>query len=154
VPRVFSRPHARCQPSQAGTRAIRAASPAGASAVGPTAIGPSRDPPSPESAFTPYRFRWLGGTAVGAVRTRLSGPVIGCGDACELAEFFASLLGWNVVDRSEQAPGGWALVTSPTGEHKLESQREDPSSQGSGQPSPAGSRWACTWTSPWTAYRR
>jgi len=36
---------------------------------------------------------------VGAVRTRLSGPVIGCGDAWELAEFYASLLGWDVVDR-------------------------------------------------------
>jgi catechol 2,3-dioxygenase-like lactoylglutathione lyase family enzyme len=59
-------------------------------------------------------------------RTRLSGPVIGCGDAWELAEFYASLLGWTVVDRSEKVPGGWALVKSPTGEHKLEFQREDP----------------------------
>src|SRR3954466_10479785 len=61
-----------------------------------------------------------------AVRTRLSGPVIGCGDAWELAEFYASLLGWNVVDRSDHVPGGWALVRSPTGEHKLEFQREEP----------------------------
>lgn len=60
------------------------------------------------------------------VRTRLSGPVIGCGDAWELAEFYASLLGWTVVDRSEKVPGGWALVRSPTGEQKLEFQREDP----------------------------
>ena len=60
------------------------------------------------------------------VCTRLSGPVIGCSDAWELAEFYASLLGWNVVDRSERLPGGWALVKSPTGEHKLEFQREDP----------------------------
>jgi catechol 2,3-dioxygenase-like lactoylglutathione lyase family enzyme len=60
------------------------------------------------------------------IRTRLSGPVIGCGDAWELAEFYASLLGWNVVDRSDGVPGGWALVTSPTGEHKLEFQREEP----------------------------
>jgi len=52
--------------------------------------------------------------------------VIGCGDAWELAEFYASLLGWTVVDRSEKVPGGWALVKSPTGEHKLEFQREDP----------------------------
>ncbi len=36
----------------------------------------------------------------------LSGPVIGCGDAWELAEFYASLLGWNVVDRSV-AISGW-----------------------------------------------
>ena len=58
-----------------------------------------------------------------AVRTRLSGPVIGCGDASELAEFYASLLGWNVVDRWET---GWALVRSPSGEHKIEFQREEP----------------------------
>ena len=63
---------------------------------------------------------------MGAVRTRLSGPVIGCGDAWELAEFYASLLGWDVVDRSEHAPGGWALVKSPSAEHKLEFQREEP----------------------------
>lgn len=56
----------------------------------------------------------------------MSGPVIGCGDAWELAEFYASLLGWTVVDRSEQAPGGWALVKSPGGEQKLEFQREEP----------------------------
>ena len=60
------------------------------------------------------------------VRTRLSGPVIGCGDAWVLAEFYASLLGWNVVDRSDQDPGGWALVRSPGGEQKLEFQREEP----------------------------
>lgn len=60
------------------------------------------------------------------VRTRLSGPVIGCGDAWELAEFYASLLDWNVVERSEADPGGWALVKSPSGEHKLEFQREEP----------------------------
>ncbi len=60
------------------------------------------------------------------IRTRLSGAVIGCGDAWELAEFYASLLGWNVVDRSDGVPGGWALVKSPTGEHKLEFQREEP----------------------------
>jgi catechol 2,3-dioxygenase-like lactoylglutathione lyase family enzyme len=60
------------------------------------------------------------------VRTRFSGPVIGCSDAWELAEFYASLLGWDVVDRSEKVPGAWALVRSPTGEHKLEFQREEP----------------------------
>jgi catechol 2,3-dioxygenase-like lactoylglutathione lyase family enzyme len=63
---------------------------------------------------------------VDTVRTRLSGPVIGCGDAWELAEFYASLLGWHVVDRSEKVPGGWALVRSPDGVHKLEFQREEP----------------------------
>ena len=46
------------------------------------------------------------------VHTRLSGPVIGCGDAWELAEFYASLLAWNVVDRSEQDPGGWDSMNS------------------------------------------
>ena len=60
------------------------------------------------------------------VRTRLSGPVIGSGDAWQLAQFYASLLGWSVVDRSERDPGGWALVKSPSGEHKLEFQREEP----------------------------
>ncbi len=59
------------------------------------------------------------------IRTRLSGPVIGCADAWELAEFYASLLGWEVVDRSEKAPGRWALVRSPTREHKLEFQQEE-----------------------------
>lgn len=56
----------------------------------------------------------------------MSGPVIGCGDAFQLAEFYAWLLGWNVVERSEAAPGGWALVRSPSGEQKLEFQREEP----------------------------
>lgn len=60
------------------------------------------------------------------VRTRLSGPVIGSDDAWRLADFYASLLGWKVVDRSERDPGGWALVKSPSGEHKLEFQREAP----------------------------
>ena len=63
---------------------------------------------------------------MGPVRTRLSGPVIGCGDAWRLAEFYASLLGWRVVDRSERDPGGWALVKSPSGDSKLEFQREEP----------------------------
>lgn len=67
-----------------------------------------------------------GGVALEGVRTRLSGTVIGCGDAWELAEFYASLLGWEVVDRSERDPGGWALVRSPTRENKLEFQREEP----------------------------
>jgi catechol 2,3-dioxygenase-like lactoylglutathione lyase family enzyme len=31
-----------------------------------------------------------------------------------------------VVDRSEKVPGGWALVRSPDGQHKLEFQREEP----------------------------
>ena len=60
------------------------------------------------------------------IRTRLSGPVIGCGDAWELAEFYAALLGWTIVDRSEKVPGGWALVRSPDGEHKIEFQQEQP----------------------------
>jgi catechol 2,3-dioxygenase-like lactoylglutathione lyase family enzyme len=56
----------------------------------------------------------------------MSGPVIGCADAFELAEFYASLLGWTVVDRSEKVSGAWALVRSPSREHKLEFQREEP----------------------------
>ena len=63
---------------------------------------------------------------VNPVRTRLSGPVIGCDDAWKLADFYAALLGWNVVDRSERVPGGWALVRSPSGEQKIEFQREEP----------------------------
>lgn len=49
--------------------------------------------------------------------------VIGCHDALALAEFYAALLGWNIVDRYENA---WALVRSPSGEQKLEFQREEP----------------------------
>lgn len=60
------------------------------------------------------------------VRTRLRGPVLGCSDAWQLAEFYAWLLGWRVVDRSERVPGGWALVESPSGDQKLEFQREEP----------------------------
>jgi catechol 2,3-dioxygenase-like lactoylglutathione lyase family enzyme len=61
-----------------------------------------------------------------AVKTRLSGPVLGAGDAWQLAEFYAALLGWKVVDRSDLDPGGWALVRSPAGDQKLEFQREEP----------------------------
>jgi catechol 2,3-dioxygenase-like lactoylglutathione lyase family enzyme len=61
-----------------------------------------------------------------AARTRLSGVVIGCGDAWELAEFYASLLGGTVVDRSHRVTGGRALVKSPSGDQKLELRREDP----------------------------
>ena len=60
------------------------------------------------------------------MRTRLSGPVIGCGDAWELADFYASFLGWDIVGRSERDPGGWALVKSPNRQQKLEFQREEP----------------------------
>ena len=83
------------------------------------------------------------------VRTRLSGPVIGCGNAWELAEFYASLLGWDIVDRSEKVPGAWALVRSPTGEHKLEFQRDEPFVPPVW--SPASNRWACIWTLALTA---
>jgi catechol 2,3-dioxygenase-like lactoylglutathione lyase family enzyme len=60
------------------------------------------------------------------VRTRVSGPVIGCEDAFALAQFYATLLGWDVVDRSEKVPGAWALVRSPDRQNKLEFQREEP----------------------------
>jgi catechol 2,3-dioxygenase-like lactoylglutathione lyase family enzyme len=63
---------------------------------------------------------------VSDVRTWLSGPVIGCPDAWKLAEFYAALLGWSVVDRSENDAGGWALVRPPDGSQKLEFQREEP----------------------------
>ena len=50
--------------------------------------------------------------------------MIGCDDAWRLAEFYAYLLGWTVVERSNEGSGGWALVRWSTGEHKLE--REEP----------------------------
>ena len=81
------------------------------------------------------------------VHTRLSGPVIGCSDAWALAEFYAWLLGWSVVDRSENVPGGWALVRSPSGEQKLEFQREEPFVPPV-WPTVAGEQqMGCTWTS-------
>jgi catechol 2,3-dioxygenase-like lactoylglutathione lyase family enzyme len=67
-----------------------------------------------------------GDDVVDPVRTRLSGPVIGCDDAWQLAEFYAALLGWTVVDRSVEDRGGWALVRPPSGEQKIELQREEP----------------------------
>lgn len=60
------------------------------------------------------------------MRTRLSGPVIGSADAWVLADFYASLLEWDVVERSEGEPGEWALVRSPARDRKLEFQREEP----------------------------
>jgi catechol 2,3-dioxygenase-like lactoylglutathione lyase family enzyme len=60
------------------------------------------------------------------LRARLSGPVLGAPDAWALAEFYGSLLGWKLVDRSEGVPGGWALLRSPNGQQKLEFQREEP----------------------------
>lgn len=57
------------------------------------------------------------------VRTRLSGPVIGCPDASRLAEFYAAVLGWDVVDRYEDK---WALVRSPARDQKIEFQQEEP----------------------------
>ncbi len=83
----------------------------------------------------------------------MSGPVIGCDDAWRLAEFYAYLLGWSVVARSEEVPGGWALVRSPDGEHKLEFQREEPFAPPVWPTVAGGSRWACTWTSQWKAWR-
>ena len=58
-----------------------------------------------------------------AVRSRLSGAVIGCRDAAALAEFYAALLGWDVVERYEDK---WALVRSPARDQKLEFQQEEP----------------------------
>ncbi len=57
------------------------------------------------------------------MRTQLSGAVIGRDDVFALAEFYAALLAWNVVDRYEN---GWALVKPPSGEQKLEFQTEEP----------------------------
>jgi predicted enzyme related to lactoylglutathione lyase len=60
---------------------------------------------------------------VSGVRTRLSGPVLDCGDAIALAEFWATLLGWSVVDSaSDPTLGTWALVKSPDGAQKIELQ--------------------------------
>ena len=60
------------------------------------------------------------------MRTRLSGPVLDCADAIALAEFWATLLGWSVVDSaSDPALGTWALVKSPDGTQKIELQGFD-----------------------------
>ena len=71
--------------------------------------------------------RYPAGSAGGtSAYSTTRGPVLGCSDAWQLAEFYAWLLGWRVVDRSEKVPGGWALVESPSGDQKLEFQREEP----------------------------
>jgi len=57
------------------------------------------------------------------MRTRLSGPVLDCSDAIALAEFWATLLGWSVVDSASHPElGTWALVRSPDGRQKIELQ--------------------------------
>jgi catechol 2,3-dioxygenase-like lactoylglutathione lyase family enzyme len=66
------------------------------------------------------------------VATRVSGVVINAPDAVALAEFYAQLLGWRVVDRAgPNVPGrhprdSWALVRPPEGgpNTKLEFQSE------------------------------
>lgn len=60
------------------------------------------------------------------LHARLSGPTVGCPDAWMLAEFYSSLLGWSIVDRSDNEPGGWAVIRSPSGTRKIEFQREEP----------------------------
>ena len=55
-------------------------------------------------------------------RTRFRGPVLDARDAVELARFYAGLLGWSVADEYAGEAGSWALITSPTGELKMEFQ--------------------------------
>ena len=54
--------------------------------------------------------------------TRFRGPVLDARDAVELARFYAALLDWSVADEYAGDEGSWALITSPTGELKMEFQ--------------------------------
>lgn len=60
---------------------------------------------------------------------RLAGPVLDAADPMALAEFYARLLGWAIVEREGPRPGyppedGWAKLRSPGGDQKLEFQWE------------------------------
>ncbi len=60
---------------------------------------------------------------------RISGPTLDAGDPIALAEFYERLLGWPIVRREGPGPDkpssdGWAMLRSPTGEHKIEVQWE------------------------------
>ena len=58
---------------------------------------------------------------------RIAGPVLGSDDPLALADFYARLLGWPVVDREHTGVDGatedWARLRAPSGE-KLEFQYE------------------------------
>src|SRR4029077_3863733 len=61
----------------------------------------------------------------GLARTRFRGPVLDARDAVELANFYASLLGWTVKDEYSGDGGSWALIESPSGDLKMEFQGTD-----------------------------
>jgi catechol 2,3-dioxygenase-like lactoylglutathione lyase family enzyme len=63
-------------------------------------------------------------------RMQITGPVLDSADPIALAEFYARLLGWEIVAREGPRPGyppsdGWAKLRSPDGELKLEFQWEE-----------------------------
>ena len=60
---------------------------------------------------------------------QITGPVLDSDDPIGLAEFYARLLGWEVVEREGPRPGrptsdGWARLRSPAADMKLEFQWE------------------------------
>jgi hypothetical protein len=60
---------------------------------------------------------------------RVSGPVLDAADAIGLAIFYQRLLGWEITEREGPRPGhppedGWARITSPSGDTKIEFQWE------------------------------
>ncbi len=60
-------------------------------------------------------------------RFRISGPTLDAADPLALADFYARLLGWEIVEREGPRPGsppedGWAKLRSNIGDDKLEIQ--------------------------------
>ena len=60
---------------------------------------------------------------------RISGPTLDSADPIALAEFYERLLGWPIVRRESPRPGspptdGWAMLRSPDGSMKIETQWE------------------------------
>jgi catechol 2,3-dioxygenase-like lactoylglutathione lyase family enzyme len=63
-------------------------------------------------------------------RTRMAGPVLDSADPLALADFYARLLGWPVVEREGPRPGhpptdGWAKIRSLEQDLKIEFQYEE-----------------------------
>jgi hypothetical protein len=58
---------------------------------------------------------------VGELAARFAGPVLDTGhNAVEMANFYASLLGWRVADQGPK--GWWAIIRSPDDRLKIEFQ--------------------------------
>lgn len=74
---------------------------------------------------------------------RMAGAVLDATDPIRLAEFYARLLGWAVVEREGPRPGypaqdGWVKLRSPAGDRKLEFQWEEHYRPPVWPPSPGG----------------